>query len=295
MNREQFLTDRKLGIGGSDVGAIIGVSPFKTALDVYNDKISEVVVEEYSEDMARGNRAEKYVLEEYAEREGVELVTELETVLHPDYPFMRGNLDAKIKDQNVVVEAKSTKAPMSMWDAGIPEYYKAQVAYYAILTNADRVDIAVLFSGWQYGCYTYWRDADYEEYILKSVIDFWKNHVEARIPPAPQSQEEIQQVYADIDEEMVIKADKHIKHVVEEYEEVADQIKVLEKEKSSLKNTIQIYMGEAGLLDADFCKVALKDRVTKRLDTTALKNAVPDIYEKYLKETHSRFLTFLRD
>jgi len=37
MNREQFLLDRKKGIGGSDVASILGVSPFRTALDVYYD------------------------------------------------------------------------------------------------------------------------------------------------------------------------------------------------------------------------------------------------------------------
>ena len=35
MSREQFLLDRKKGIGGSDVASILGVSPFRTALEVY--------------------------------------------------------------------------------------------------------------------------------------------------------------------------------------------------------------------------------------------------------------------
>ena len=71
---------------------------------------------------------------------------------------MRANIDAKIIGQNVIVEAKSTKAPISSWESGIPEYYKAQVAYYAMLTDADYVEIPVLFSGWKYACFTYWRD-----------------------------------------------------------------------------------------------------------------------------------------
>ena len=61
-----------------------------------------------------------------------------------------------------MVEAKSTKAPISSWENGIPEYYKAQVAYYAMLTDANYVEIPVLFSGWKYACFTYWRDEAYE-------------------------------------------------------------------------------------------------------------------------------------
>ena len=40
MNREQFLLDHKKGIGGSDVASILGVSRFRTALEVYYDKLS---------------------------------------------------------------------------------------------------------------------------------------------------------------------------------------------------------------------------------------------------------------
>ena len=163
MTREQFLLDRKKGIGGSDVASILGVSPFRTALEVYHDKTRpELVFDEPTEDMQRGVRVEKYILQEYSERSEVELNTNIPTIVDKQYPFMRANIDAKVIDANVVVEAKSTKAPISSWESGIPEYYKAQVAYYAMLTDANYVEIPVLFSGWKYACFTYWRDEAYE-------------------------------------------------------------------------------------------------------------------------------------
>lgn len=294
MNREQFLLDRKKGIGGSDCAAILGVSPFRTALDVYNDKISPDVVDAPNENMKRGIRAERYILEEYVETTGESIETNLDTVIDKEYPFMRANIDAKLVGQNVLVEAKSTKAPISSWESGIPEYYKAQVAYYAMLTNAERVDIPVLFSGWTYACFTYWRDAEYENNLKQAVINFWQHHIAKGIPPEPQSLEELKVAYPTIDDELIKKADDHIRHVVSEYKEVSDQVKKLEGEKESLKKTILIYMGNAGLLDAGFCKLALKDRIINRLDTNALKAANPEIYQNYVKETQSRFLQFMR-
>jgi len=294
MSREQFLLDRKKGVGGSDCAAILGVSPFRTALDVYNDKVSPDVSDEPNEDMKRGIRAERYVLEEYVERTGEVVETNIPTIINERYPFMRANIDGRIRGENVIIEAKSTKAPMSSWENGIPEYYKAQVAFYAMLTNAERVDIPVLFSGWEYACFTYWRDNDFESKLKDAVIKFWKEHVVKGIPPQPQSLEELKTVYPSIDEEMIKKADDHIRNVVSEYKEVSDQIKKLDEEKESLKKTIQIYMGSAGLLDAGFCKLALKDRVINRLDTKALKAANPEIYQNYVKETCSRFLQFMR-
>ena len=38
LSREDWLSYRKLGIGGSDVAAIMGISPFATIRDLYNDK-----------------------------------------------------------------------------------------------------------------------------------------------------------------------------------------------------------------------------------------------------------------
>ena len=35
LSREQWLEYRRLGIGGSDVAAITGISPFRTARDVF--------------------------------------------------------------------------------------------------------------------------------------------------------------------------------------------------------------------------------------------------------------------
>jgi len=236
MNREQFLLDRKKGIGGSDCASILGVSPFRTALDVYNDKVSPDIIDEPNENMKRGIRAERYILEEYVDRSGETLETNIATIVDKQYPFMRANIDAKIKDQNVIIEAKSTKSPMSAWESGIPEYYKAQVAYYAMLTDAERVDIPVLFSGWEYACFTYWRDAEYEANLKQAVIDFWQNHIVKGIPPRPRTPEELKVAYPVIDNEITKKADDHIRHVVSEYQEVSDQVKKLEEEKESLQD-----------------------------------------------------------
>ena len=42
--REEWLQYRRRGIGGSDVGAIFGVSPFRTCRDIYYDKQGIAVV-----------------------------------------------------------------------------------------------------------------------------------------------------------------------------------------------------------------------------------------------------------
>ena len=271
MNREQFLLDRKKGIGGSDVASILGVSPFRTALEVYHDKTSpELYLDEPTEDMQRGVRVEKYILQEYAERNEVQLNTNIPTIVDQECPFMRANIDAKVVGQNVVIEAKSTKAPTSSWEKGIPEYYKAQVAYYAMLTDAEYVEVPVLFSGWKYACFTYWRDAEYEANIKEAVINFWNNHIVKNIPPKPTSPEELMAAYPKL-EEKIIEADNDIREKVYQLQEAQEQRKKLEAQEKQLKTQIQGYMGDAGMLDAGFCKVVLKEIKATRFDANAFK------------------------
>lgn len=53
--RLEWLKNRQTGIGGSDVAAILGLSKWKTPLDVYNDKIAENPVEESNASIEWGN------------------------------------------------------------------------------------------------------------------------------------------------------------------------------------------------------------------------------------------------
>ncbi len=293
-NRETFLLERKLGIGGSDIAPIMGLSPWCTPLDVYRDKMNPAVIyEEESEDLKRGARVEKYILQEYCEVNNCSLETNLPPFIDPKYPFMRGNVDAKVVDENVIVEAKSTKCPIAKWEKRIPEYYRTQVAYYAMLTNAERVDVPVLFSNWQYACFTYWRDLEYEARIRQAVIDFWNNHILAGIPPAPSNPAELQEVYPKLETAKTIKADSDIREKVNLWQEISLRRRELKKREEKLKIEIQNFMGDAGILDAVFCKVALKERTATRLDTSALKQEMPQLYREYSNDNTYRILQII--
>jgi putative phage-type endonuclease len=293
-NRETFLLDRKLGIGGSDIAPIMKLSPWCTPLDVYRDKMNpKVIYEEESEDLKRGARVEKYILQEYCEVNNCALETNLPPFIDPEYPFMRGNIDAKVVGENVIVEAKSTKSPIAKWEEGIPEYYRTQVAYYAMLSNAERVDVPVLFSNWQYACFTYWRDLEYEAQIRGAVINFWNNHILAGIPPEPSTPAELQEVYPKLETAKIIKADSDIREKINIWQEAAIKRRELEKQEEKLKIEIQSFMRDAGILDAGFCKVALKERTATRLDAGRLKEAMPELYREYSNDNTYRILQII--
>lgn len=46
LSEEEWLAYRRKGIGGSDVAALLGISPWRTARDLYYDKLNIVAVED---------------------------------------------------------------------------------------------------------------------------------------------------------------------------------------------------------------------------------------------------------
>ena len=61
IEKEEWLRYRKGGIGGSDAGAVCGLNPYRTAMEVYYDKTSDEIEEMDNEAMRQGREFEEYV------------------------------------------------------------------------------------------------------------------------------------------------------------------------------------------------------------------------------------------
>ena len=96
LTREQWLDYRRQGIGGSDVAAIIGISPFRTARDIYYDKLDIAAVEEYEGNwvaMEMGHLLEDLVAEIFRHKTGFEIYQVKKMFCHPVYRFMLADVD----------------------------------------------------------------------------------------------------------------------------------------------------------------------------------------------------------
>ena len=72
MSKEVWRQERKKGIGGSDVGAILGVNKFRSVSDVYYDKIGAKMIRKETEKskitLQIGNSLEEVVAEAFQDR-----------------------------------------------------------------------------------------------------------------------------------------------------------------------------------------------------------------------------------
>ena len=93
MSREEWLKQRKTYIGGSDIGAIVGVNKYKSAVDVYLDKVSNEIKEENTNATYWGCALEDAVAKAYSEKTGFAIKEEAELLKHKEYPFIAANID----------------------------------------------------------------------------------------------------------------------------------------------------------------------------------------------------------
>lgn len=70
MEQAEWLRYRKKGIGGSDAGAVCGLNPYRSAMDVYLDKISADTEEIDNEAMRQGREFEDYIARRFMEATG---------------------------------------------------------------------------------------------------------------------------------------------------------------------------------------------------------------------------------
>lgn len=95
---------RKDKIGASDAPIILGVSPWKTPFQLWEEKLGIRASQQKTAAMQRGHELESTALEAYNEHTG-NLATP-EVCVHPDLPWMAASLDGLSLDGSIAVEIK---------------------------------------------------------------------------------------------------------------------------------------------------------------------------------------------
>jgi predicted phage-related endonuclease len=269
MNRQQWLEDRRSYIGGSDVAAILGLSKWRSALDVYYEKTNEAPPNPEVTDVRRkaGIRMQRPIVDDYLENEGVRLVAyEPPTVRHPDLPLAM-NLDAVVA--NEFADEWNLDAKNVFWRVAdewgevdsdsIPDdaFYQAHLYNFLSPPIRHKTDFAVLVGGeWPVRRYTVARDDEFFAMLVDKLVEFW-NHVEKRTPPDPDfahplTVQLMQRLYPEVDpgKEIVLH---------ERYAELAERYYALGKIESIANKKRQLLKGELLFALGDAAKATIPD------------------------------------
>jgi len=305
---QDFTANRTKYLGGSDIGAILGFSKYRTALDVWLEKTGRIVNKVDNLPVRFGSFAESFVASEYASQTGYALAHSEEGVAHPKYPFMVGHIDRFVVNSGVessidaeplfntdgscaaahLLECK-TASPFNQSDWGelgtdeVPMSYLVQCLWYLAITNLERCDVAVLFGNSDFRVYEVYRDKELEDLIITKAATFWNDYIQADTPPPAQCEADYQILFK---KEVIGKAeeaDTTICDLTTKLQLLNSEIKSKELEISQIKQTIMGKMGEAELLTYQGQVLATwkSPKQSYRLDSKRHEIELPELIQQY--------------
>jgi putative phage-type endonuclease len=195
------------GLGGSEMGTIMGLNPYESALALHLKKTGQIPTPELdSFAVWRGGAYEAPLLDYFAK-----LHPELElfrtgTYQHPELPYLHANPDALARNKNTgewfIVEVKTAR---SYWDSGVPLHYEAQVLHYmGVMGIKKAYVIGDVGSTW------YEAQMTYDGFRIATQTDrateFWSGITEGIQPQwdgSASTYEAVRQLHPQIDDEEV--------------------------------------------------------------------------------------------
>lgn len=193
--RPDWLEYRRKGLGGSDAAAVLNISPFRTARDLYYDKLGIVTADDQANWVALevGNLLEPLVARIFAEKTGLKIYQRKCMFQHPHYPWMLADLDYLVDlpdGTTAILEIKTTNynAKDKWWYNGeeiVPVYYETQGRHYMAVMNLNRVYYCCLYGNNEDEAIIRRIDRDmaYEMELIALEQDFWENNLLAKKPP----------------------------------------------------------------------------------------------------------------
>lgn len=195
-------------IGASEAAAVLGISPWRTAGDVWIQKVraQEALENDAASDDSDevpnrfsfwGSRLEPVIIDAFAAESGYTVERPGLTICrHPDHPFIAATLDARAVSpagDKSVVEAKATDSFYQyrerVWGPTMtdhcPEWYLIQVTQQLEVVKHEGYDLgwlAVLIGGNDFRRYPIPYDRELAEMLVERLVEFWRL-VERREPP----------------------------------------------------------------------------------------------------------------
>jgi predicted phage-related endonuclease len=300
MSAQLDLSIRSTGIGSSEIGAIVGVSPFSTPLDVYISKVYGPKQRKSTPNQRWGLLHEHAMAIAYTEDTGIELEGDgRTTVRHPEHEVILDTVDRLAVGHSIVVDFKTAQrfTPLEygetnwdyrIWEASldaptdethlIPQCIQAQGAIHMAVHDRDRFDLPLLIDGFYWRIFTMARDAELEGYLIEAAERFWRDHVIPRKPPAAENEEKraelLKHLYPRHVDEVPLPSSGWFDSIALELRDTRLELKRLAQIEARLVNDCKEAIGDACGIAGAWC----------RIDWKANKNGVRSFTPRFIKE-----------
>ena len=311
--RAAWLELRRPYVGQSEAGIVLGLSPFRSACDLFLEKTGRVTREDTpTEAMLLGIELEGYAARRYMEKTG-------RTVRNYGYMVVRGHALADV-DRLIVPDGEKVashheeiraagilecKTARDEWDGEVPLHYQVQAQGYCELLDLPFCDFSVVFKnssthrcpadpGWEF--LRVERDRAIGARIMEKIEEF-AACVAADTPPPAVNLADVRALYPNARPECAKDATAEVARAVERLREIKAQTDALDEEAEGLRGAVAAFMGEADTLRVGGAKAVTfrapkPRRVTDWKGVAAEFNPPAELVAAHTTETPSarRFL-----
>ena len=289
-DNDGWLEQRTKGVGGSDVAAIMGLSPWRTPLQVWLEKTGRETPQDISEKpyVAFGNTMEPVIGRWYAEQFPTFTVRRVNAICQSiSRPWAQASLDYEVNDGRRwgVLEIKTARTAQD-WQDGVPDYYLTQVTHYMSVTGRPFADVAVFFRDTcEYKVFRVERDPEDVAAVDQAVDTYWHDYVEADVMPAITGTDgEMKSLtgwHGLPDGEVRFTLDPEANQAISDYQDAAAREKQAKADKTEAATKLAAQIGKGKGLETDVARVTwVRSEVTK-LDTKRLQAEHPEIWQAY--------------
>jgi putative phage-type endonuclease len=269
------VADRTKFIGGSDVSAILGVSPWRNRVDLWADKIKPRVEDgQNAAAKRRGSRLEPYILDMIREEHGLTIVRANERYVDKELPFLAAEIDAEYRDgdheQNIEIKTVHPFKAKEWGDIGtdsLPLHYIAQVQHGLGVTGRDVCKVFALI-GDDLKPYTVERDDELIRAMRDQCAEFWNRYVVPQVQPpidyeAKNVLDTLKRLYPGTDGTVISATAMH-EHWRAVYETASDMHKKYEAIVDGARAHLLAEMGTATAIEFDDGRAFIRKEIKKK-------------------------------
>ena len=298
-------TQRPHGIGGSDIAALLGLSPYKTPLELWAEKVGHPGIKESQGIHLRfGQHVEPFIAKEYERSTGLVTHVYPQAITHPLHDFMYGHIDRFVTPANqshlsgndifktdTLLECKTASVyNRDQWgEPGteqVPSNYLLQCAWYMAITGCTKADIAVLLGNQDFRVYRITKDTELENMLIDQAQKFWEKYVKPCVAPPAQSINDLRILYPYDKSGEKAQSSQQLYENCIKYHTLNKELSHISDELEIIKKEIMQSMGSAQELTYEGKVLATwkNTKPAKRLDTQSLKASFPDMCEQFMVE-----------
>lgn len=256
-DRASWLEWRRSGVGGSDIAALCGMSPYASQMSLYLEKTGQTDEWAVGEAANLGRRFERAIAEEFEERSGLRVAGAQLCVLDDRADWRRCTLDGLVVEGPDVAEIPELAAALGVFESKmtgtfgyyeIPDEFQVQCQWQMGITGLPFAWLVILHPR-RVVIHVIDFDSEMFEGLCRIADRFWHDHVLAKNPPPADATQAttaaLKDAFRDRATDTEVELDDELMLVARALPGVRAAVKRAEADRDLVENQLRAALGEA--------------------------------------------------